>query len=175
MTPNERRLGWKLWTVGAALSAMTLAAMVSARTSAAERAAAPAQLNAEIVKTADIYRRAVVAHDAQAAAATYRDDAMELGPCGPPLKGRAAIEEHYRRMFQNLSITDFTFSHLDATVQGDLGYDVGTYSQTAGPSGTPGMTVTGKYLVVVKRAPGGGWKSAYVIFNFDGTPPPCGQ
>jgi len=198
MTPNEHKLGWKLWTAGAfaaaflsmqagrwatsalkrwafsALSAMMLATMVSARGATDETAAAAVDVNAEIVKVADTYRRAVVAGDARAVAATYRDDAVELGPCGPPLKGRAAIEEHYRRMFQNLKFTSFTFSHLDATVNGNIGYDAGTYEDTAGPAGTPGMTATGKFLVVVKRGQDG-WKAAYVIFNFDGPAPPCGQ
>jgi len=196
MTPNEHKLGWKLWTAGAfaaaflsmqasrwatsalrrwafsALSAMMLATMVSART--VEQPPAAAELNAEIVKMADTYRRAVIAGDAKAAAATFTDDATELGPCGPTVKGRAAIEEHYRRMFENVKVTSFTFSHLDATVDGNVGYDAGTYSETAGPAGTPGMTITGKYLVVLKRGPGG-WKAAYLIFNFDGPPPPCGQ
>jgi len=188
MTPNQRRLSWTLWAAGpcaatflslqtakwaggtlrkwafSAVSAMMLATMVSAR----------ADLNTEIVKTADVYRRAVLAGDAKAVAATYTDDATELGPCGPPVKGRAAIEEHYRRMFDNMKVTSFTFSHLDATVEGNVAYDAGTYSETAGPADTPGMTLTGKYLVVFKRAQGG-WKAAHVIYNFDGQPPPCGQ
>jgi ketosteroid isomerase-like protein len=77
-------------------------------------------------------------------------------------------------MFQDLRVTSFTFSHLDATVNGNIGYDAGTYEETAGPAGAPGMTVTGKYLVLLKRGEDG-WKAAYVIFNFDGPPPPCGQ
>ncbi len=166
MTRNEHRVAFS------ALSAMMLATMVSARTP--EQTPARTDLNAEIIKVADVYRRAVIAGDARAVAATYREDATELGPCGPPLTSRAAIEEHYRRMFQNLKITSFTFSHLDARVSGDLGYDAGTYEETAGPAGTPGMTMTGKYLVLLKRGQDG-WKAAYVIFNFDGPPPPCGH
>ena len=197
MTSNEHTLGWKLWTAVAcaaaflsmqterwatsalrtsafsALSAMMLATVVSARTPEAQTRTR-ADLNAEIVKAADVFRRAVIAGDAKAVAATYREDATELGPCGPPLTGRAAIEEHYRRMFQDLRVTSFTFSHLDATVNGNIGYDAGTYEETAGPAGAPGMTVTGKYLVLLKRGQDG-WKAAYVIFNFDGPPPPCGQ
>ena len=64
-------------------------------------------------------------------------------------------------------------AHLDARVEGNVGFDAGTYSETAGPSGTE-MTLTGKYLVVLKRG-ADGWKAAYVIYNFDGPPPPCGQ
>jgi uncharacterized protein (TIGR02246 family) len=198
MTPNERNRSWTLWTAGAfaaallsmqagrwatsalrkwafsALSAMMMATMVSASPAADEQTPARAGLNADIVKVAETYRRAVIAGDARAAAATYRDDAMELGPCGPPLKGRAAIEEHYRRLFQNVKFSSFTFSHLEATADGNLGYAAGTYEETAGPDGTSSMALTGKYLVLLKRGPDG-WKSAYVIFNFDGPPPPCGQ
>lgn len=197
MTPSERKLSWKLWTAitcaaaflfvqagrwatsaprqwaVSALSAMMLTTVVSARTPEAQTPART-NLNAEIVKAADVFRRAVIAGDARAVAATYREDATELGPCGPPITGRAAIEEHYRRMFQNMQVASFTFSHLDATMNGTIGYDAGTYEEIAGPAGTPGMKVTGKYLVVVKRGQDG-WKAAYVIFNVDGPPPPCGQ
>ena len=41
-----------------------------------------------IVKTADAYLKAVLAGDAAAVGATYRDDAVEMPPCRPPLKGR---------------------------------------------------------------------------------------
>src|SRR4029434_10115155 len=152
MKPNERMWSWKRWTAGAfaaaflsmqagkwatstlrawtfsALSAMMLTTMVNARMPGPS-APARTDLNAEIIKTADVYRRAMIAGDARAVAATYREDATELGPCGPPLKGRAAIEEHYRRMFENLKITSFTFSHLDAKADGNTGYDVGTYQE----------------------------------------------
>jgi len=168
MTPNERSWSWKLWAAGACAAA--LLSMQAGRW--ASPALARASLNADIVKVADTYRRAVVAGDARAAAATYRDDGVELGPCGTPLKGRAAIEEHYRRMFENVKFTTFTFSHLEATADGNLGYAAGTYEEIAGPAGTPGMNLTGKYLVLLKRGPDG-WKSAYVIYNFDGTAPPC--
>lgn len=198
MTANNRMTGWGAWAAGAvlaaflsthaatwapttltkhavsALSALMLTTIVSAHTPFDESTPAGTDLNAEIVKAADAYRRAMIAGDAQAVATTYRDDAVELGPCGPPVKGRAAIDEHYRRMFQSLRITSFTFTHLDASVDGSTGYDVGTYEETAGPEGTPGMTLTGKYFVLLKHAQGM-WKAAYVIFNFDGQPPPCGQ
>ena len=95
-----------------------------------------------------------IAGDARAVAATYREDATELGPCGPPLTGRAAIEEHYRRMFENVKFTLFTFSHLDATVNGNIGYDAGTYEETAGPAGTPGMTLTGQISRPAQARPG---------------------
>src|SRR5262245_63328361 len=104
MSLVNRKTGWKLWAAGAfaatflsmqagkwassvlrrwafsAVSAMMLATMVSARTPD-EMAPARAGLNAEIIKAADVYRRAVIAGGAKAVAATYNDDGTELGPC----------------------------------------------------------------------------------------------
>ena len=91
MTPNERKLSWKLWTAitcaaaflsvqagrwatsaprqwaVSALSAMMLTTVVSARTPEAQTPART-DLNAEIVKAADVFRRAVIAGDARAVA-----------------------------------------------------------------------------------------------------------
>jgi ketosteroid isomerase-like protein len=123
-----------------------------------------------IVKTADAYLKAVLAGDAAAVGATYREDAVEMPPGRPPLRGRAAIEHHYRELFQGpVKITAFTFSHLEATSAGAIGYTAGTYEQKR--SGVPAGPIddTGKFVVIVKRT-GGAWKAAFVIYNSDHPP-----
>jgi ketosteroid isomerase-like protein/heme exporter protein D len=133
-------------------------------------AAETAQPDRSIVKTADAYLKAVLAGDAAAVGATYREDAVEMPPSRPPLKGHAAIEQYYRELFQGpVKITAFTFSHLEATSVGDLGYTFGTYKQklSGGPSGS--IDDTGKFVVIVKRT-GTAWKAAYVIYNSDHPP-----
>src|SRR4029450_6563476 len=102
---STRTWNWTSW-IG-----LMMATMLNART---PEPLPPARtdLNAEIIKAADVYRHAIIAGDAKAVAATYRDDAPELGPCGPPLTSRTAIEAHYQRMFQNLKVTSFKFTHL---------------------------------------------------------------
>lgn len=123
-----------------------------------------------IVKIADAYLKAVLVGDASAVGATLRDDAVEMPPCRPLLKGRVAIEQYYRGLFQGpAKITAFTFSGVDAASAGDLGYAAGTYERklSRGPAGS--MDDTGKFVVIVKRT-GSAWKAAYVIYNSDHQP-----
>jgi ketosteroid isomerase-like protein len=123
-----------------------------------------------IIETADAYRKAVLAADAAAVAATYQIDAVEMAPCRPMLKGRAAIEQYYRDLFQSpVKITSFTFSRLEVNAVGDIGYVVGTYRRTLSGGTAAPIDDSGKFLVLVKRT-GDAWKSAYVIYNSDHPP-----
>jgi ketosteroid isomerase-like protein len=88
------------------------------------------------------------------------------------VRGPAAIEEHLRGLFAGAKVTAFTFSHLDTTVEGNVAYDAGTYEQQLTlPSGQV-LAEVGKYLVVLKRTPGG-WKAAFVMYNSDSSQSPC--
>ncbi len=128
--------------------------------------AATVKLNVEIDKAVDTYRRAVLAGDPRAIAATYADDGIELPPGQPAVRGRAAIEQRYRDFCSGLKVTAFTFSHIESTIDGSVAYDVGTYDQhLARPSGET-MTDRGKYLVILKRSQGA-WKVAYAMYNSD--------
>jgi len=158
---------WVLATAGAVF----LAAVMTAQPQA--RGGTQRPLNAEIVKAADTYRAAVLAGDARAAAATYTEDGAELPPGRPIVRGRSAIEQHFRGLFQGAKVTGFTFSHLETAIDGNVGYDAGTYEQRLTlPSGQV-MSDLGKYVAVLKRTQGE-WKAAYVIYNSDGaSPSPC--
>jgi uncharacterized protein (TIGR02246 family) len=118
---------------------------------------------------ADAYTAAMLAGDAAAAAAVYRDDAVEMPPGVPPIAGRVAIEQYFRGMFGSCRFTAFTLSHTEARASGDVAFLAGTSRATisvAAPNGGPTITEAGKYLVVLKRT-GGGWKVAYSIHNSD--------
>lgn len=121
-----------------------------------------------IVKVADAYVKAMLAADAAAVAALYREDAVEVPTCLPLIKGRTAIERYFRDLMKNAKVTAFTLTHTESTIAGDTAYDVGTYSQRLS---TPTRMVddTGKYVVVLKRA-AGEWKIAYAIHNSDHSP-----
>jgi ketosteroid isomerase-like protein len=100
-------------------------------------------------------------------AAVYRDDAVELQPCRTPVRGRAAIEQRYRNLFNSSArVTAFTFSHIDAMTDGNLAYDVGTYEQRLALRSGDTMTDAGKYLVILRRTQGE-WKAAYAIYSSD--------
>jgi uncharacterized protein (TIGR02246 family) len=122
-----------------------------------------------ISKVAKAYAAAMLAGDAAAAAALYRDDAIEMPPGKPPIRGRAAIEAYYRELFSRCRFTDFTLTHEELRAAGDVGYAVGVSRVTLAPAGGPPVHDTGKYLVVLKRS-GGGWRVAYTIHNGDQTP-----
>jgi uncharacterized protein (TIGR02246 family) len=125
-----------------------------------------------LVAVADAYVKATLAGDAKAVAALYTEDAVEMPPNQPSIKGRAAIEKYYQQQFaEGAKMATFTLTHLETRAMGDSGYDVGTYQQTVTPpGGTAPANDSGKYTVILKRA-GGAWKVAYAIYSSDQPPP----
>ena len=126
------------------------------------------KVDPSVVEGGDKYIKAVLAGDASAVAAMYREDGLLLPADCPLLRGRFAIEHFYRDWFNGpAKVTAFTFNHLESSVLGDAAFDVGTYSQTMsmGPAGG-NVDVTGKYTVILKRS-GDEWKINYLIFNGD--------
>jgi uncharacterized protein (TIGR02246 family) len=124
-----------------------------------------------ITAVADQYVKATLAGDAKAIAALYTDDAVEMPPNEPAVKGRAAIQQLYERNFKSAKIGDFSLTHVESRSSGDTGYDAGMYRQTVTPTGGPAMKDSGKYVVILKRV-AGSWKVAYAIYNSDLPPPP---
>jgi uncharacterized protein (TIGR02246 family) len=128
---------------------------------------APTSTDPSVVAGADKYLKAVLAGDAPAIAAMFREDAALMPADCPMLRGRVAIEQFYREWFKSpAKVTEFTFTHLESPVFGDTAYDVGTYNQTVSLSAGGTVNISGKYNVILKRS-GGGWKIAYLIFNSD--------
>ena len=68
---------------------------------------------------------AAEAGDAQALARLYTEDALLLSPGHPPIRGRQAIEEHYKESLGNG--LKFTVKIQDFQDQGDTAYAAGTY------------------------------------------------
>ena len=61
-------------------------------------AASPAGLAAAAIReVADAYVKATTSGDAKAVAALYTEDAVEMPPNLPPVKGRAAIQQYLRQ------------------------------------------------------------------------------
>ena len=128
----------------------------------------PASRNIDtaIKAVADQYVKATLAGDAKAIASLYTEDAVEMPPNEPLIKGRAAIQQHYEKLFKMGKISRFTLTHLETQSSGSIGYDVGTYNQSMMPEGGSERAETGKYTVVLTRS-GGEWKVAYAIYNSD--------
>jgi len=140
-------------------------------TAFAQTASPPAaKADPGVVKLADTYVKAFLAGDPKAVAALYTEDAVEMPPNQPLIKGRAAIEQYYAKFFADGSkMSAFTLEHLEAVSSGMVGYDVGTYRQTVTFKDGKAVNETGKYTVIAKKS-GADWKVAYAIYNGDQPP-----
>ena len=148
-----------------------VSAVLSAQGTGATLPSRPA--NPAVVKAADGYLKAVLAADAHRVAAVYTEDAVELPNGQPPITGRAAIEARYGELFKAVRFQAFTFSHIEATIRGDVAYDVGTYElRLASPDGRV-SNETGKFVVILKQSEGA-WKATYAIYNSNAMPAGAG-
>jgi uncharacterized protein (TIGR02246 family) len=115
------------------------------------------------------FNKALLARDAKTLAGLYSEDGVEMRPDMPALKGRAAIQQFYEKLFPTGHLEKLSTNHTEMRAFGDSGYDVGTFSQTfTAPNGKPTST-TGKYIAIVKRL-NGTWKIAYLSLSFDSPP-----
>ncbi len=157
------------WSISLLVMTVALAASISAQ-SPAKSAQSPAK-DPAIVAVADAYSKASIAGDSNAIAALYTEDAVELPPNHPPVKGRAAIQAYYAELMGTAKMTAFTLTHWEARASGDVAYDVGGYAQTLSPKQGVAMKDTGKFSVILKKV-GNEWKVAYAIYNSDQPAPP---
>ena len=149
-----------------------LIALLSGSLLAAPPPPPPAANDPAIIAVADAYVAAVLKGDTAGIVNLYTDDAIEMPPNAAAVKGRAALSEFYKKQMADVKFSAFTLNHLESRAAGDVGYDVGTYSQTLTPTGAPApVNDTGKYIVVVKKG-GGKWRVAYVVYNSDLPAPP---
>lgn len=147
-------------------SVLVCAPMLLVQTTPPQTPASTQSIEAAIRSVADQYMKATLAGDAKAVAALYTEDAVEMPPNEPPIKGRTAIQQHYEKLLKGGKVSRFTLSHLEARSSGDIAYDVGTYDQSTTPTGGAEMPDTGKFVVILKRT-GGTWRVAYAIYNSD--------
>jgi uncharacterized protein (TIGR02246 family) len=151
----------------AALVVVSLLLLNGSSVSPAAQTPAKGSPTAAIHAIADAYVQASLKGDAKALAALYTDDALEMPPNAPIVKGKPAIEQYYQKLFgSGMKVTTFSLSHIETQAVGDNAYDVGTYRQNLTPPNATAGTDTGKYTVILKRS-GGAWKVAYAIYNSD--------
>jgi ketosteroid isomerase-like protein len=85
----------------------------------------------------------ILTSDARGLAALFTVDGYLLPPHVPAAKGQSAIQQGYETHFRGpVKITEFAISHIEATIQGDLVFSAGTYTQRlllsdGKPSATP--------------------------------------
>ena len=149
-----------------AFGALSLAWLV-----ACQPAAAPLS-DVDIAAIRDLgtaYAEANLAKDADAVAALYAEDAIEMPPNEPATVGRAAIRDRYAAGLElGGEAREFTLTSVEIDGMGGLAYERGTWTWTGVPPGmTEPITDTGKYIAIARRQEDGAWLWTAVTWNSD--------
>jgi uncharacterized protein (TIGR02246 family) len=115
------------------------------------------------------YAQAYMARDADAVAAVFTEDAIQMPPDVPAQVGIAAIRSFYEEAFGAATdMGEFALTPEEIDGMDGLAYDRGTWSWTGVmPNMTEAVTMTGKYLGIVRRQEEGAWLWAATIWNRD--------
>lgn len=108
------------------------------------------------------YNEAFNRGDAAGCAAFFTEDVLLMAPDQPMTRGKKAFEDIYRSRMDESSGGTHSNKLVEYGVEGDLAYQVGTFSI----SGT-NPTEQGKFLNILKRQADGTWKVAVSMFNSD--------
>ena len=134
------------------LAALLLSIVVSGAVDAATQqtpaaAAEPSvKLPADLARVLTDYEAAWGKRDAAALASLFADDGYVLPNGKPPVKGRAAIQQHYTGSGGPLSLRAIAFA-----VNGPVGYIIGGFT---GRAGDPDQ---GKFTLTLRKGAGGNW------------------
>ncbi|WP_166965547.1 YybH family protein [Yeosuana marina] len=110
------------------------------------------------------FAKALVAKDATAAANLYTEDASLLPPNEPIVKGRENIKNYWQGAI-DAGLISASVKTIDASSDGDLGYEIGTFKlQFLSPAGDT-ITDIGKYTELLKRNKEGKWISIYGMWS----------
>ncbi len=100
------------------------------------------------------YERAWRARDAAGLAALFAEDGFVLSGGAPPVRGRANIRRRYTGSGGSLHLRAIAYSADDT-----VGYIIGTYGAT------PAEVNSGKFVLALRRRPGGPWLIAADMDN----------
>jgi glyoxylase-like metal-dependent hydrolase (beta-lactamase superfamily II) len=117
------------------------------------------QLPPELDRVLRDYERAWQARNATALAELFTEDGMTLSSGQPLRRGRAAIREGYATSGGPLSLRAVGYAADDT-----VGYIIGGYSEQ------PGQRDIGKFVLALRRSPGGRWLIAADIDNANQPP-----
>jgi uncharacterized protein (TIGR02246 family) len=119
-------------------------------------AAARREVARVITRYLDAYRR----NDPAALADLYAPDGILMPPGRPLIRGRDSIREFWEQGME----AGFQMENLEIGGSASTGYAVGRYFI---PPDDENDAESGKYIITVKRQPGGAWLVAADIWNED--------
>ena len=122
-------------------------------------AADPAEVRASIDGTLREFGAAMRRADPAAIASMFTEDGEYVVATRKGfVTGRAAVEEHFARLFKTVRFLDVVITTVSVQVEGDMAYETGTNSVTLQAGEAPPVTRTGRYLTVWKRQADGVWR-----------------
>ena len=114
-----------------------------------------------ITARSDAWEEALNAGDVDALVALYTSDARIMAPNEPTAIGSDAVRAVFGGMVD--AGLGGTLTSVEASVAGDIGYNVGTYALKAGDE----TVDTGKFIEIWKRDSDGEWRISSDIYNSD--------
>jgi uncharacterized protein (TIGR02246 family) len=104
--------------------------------------------------------------DPKTLANLFTEDCVRMPDGAPTTKGRAVLEDAYRKEFADIWKTKFDASiHTDEVVEsGDYGFARGTDTLSQEMNGKR-TSETGKWMATYKRRPDGSWKYFWSTYN----------
>ena len=110
------------------------------------------------------FAKALVAKDATAAANLYTENASLLPPNEPMVTGRENIKNYWQEAI-DAGLVAASVKTIDASSDGDLGYEVGTFELKFQAEDGSIITDIGKYTEILKRNAQGEWISIYGMWS----------
>jgi ketosteroid isomerase-like protein len=110
------------------------------------------------------FAKALTAKDAVAAAIVYDENASILPPNEPIVTGRANIQAYWQGAI-DAGIIDATVKTIDAKSNGNLGYEIGTFTMRFHGAKNDTIVEVGKYTEILERNEEGKWISTYGMWS----------
>ncbi len=120
--------------------------------------------DADVQRLNDAYCAAYNAGDLEKVLGFFAEDALTLSPDQAPVQGREAHRQYLAAGLAREVQRKLTLRSLRHQRFGDLLYDGGEWTNTVSAPGSPARSLSGYYLTVYRRAPGG-WKILASTFN----------
>jgi len=110
------------------------------------------------------FAKALTAKDAVAAAIVYDENASLLPPNEPIVTGRTNIQAYWQGAI-DAGIIDATVKTIDAKSEGNLGYEIGTFTMRFHGAKNDTIVEVGKYTEILERNKEGKWISTYGMWS----------
>ena len=123
---------------------------------------------AKVYEVWDEYADACHAGDYERWMALWLDDGIQMPPDVPPRYGKEAIGEAMKPSFDNFIMRNMVNHTAEVRICGDEAYSYGVYSFDLTPkAGGETVTLSGKFLDILKKQADGSWKIAVDCHNYN--------